>query len=342
MERRRDLRPAHPEHADGGPGAGRRSRQPDEGDRHPPRREAARGDDLHRRGPRTVAFDDRYVISPTPVLGHGPRAGRRAGARGLRLPSDTNDRWLTADDSRAGESSRRGRERSPTGARRSTTTTSPPSPTCCRRLADHRPRGGRASRQTSAERTGAREAVAVTSGTAALHVAYAALGIGPGDEVVVPPLTFVATAATAVAARRHRVFADVDPDTGNLDPPRPRAGSPTAPGSSPRSTTPASRPNSTQLRKVADGGRTAVRGRRPLPRWHVARPPRRLARRPDHVLVLPHQEPHHRRGRRGGQPVGRAGGTRPGRSATRARARPRPGSATPTRAAGTRRCTSSA
>jgi len=60
--------------------------------------------------------------------------------------------------------------------------------------------------------------VAVTSGTAALHVAYAAAGIGPGDDVVVTPLTFVATAATAVLLGANIVFADVSEDTGNLDP----------------------------------------------------------------------------------------------------------------------------
>ncbi|WP_049562332.1 aminotransferase class V-fold PLP-dependent enzyme [Nonomuraea sp. SBT364] len=66
--------------------------------------------------------------------------------------------------------------------------------------------------------TGGVPCLAVTSGTAALHVAYAAAGVGAGDEVITSPLTFVATAATA-ALRGARVrFADVQPDTGNLDP----------------------------------------------------------------------------------------------------------------------------
>ena len=60
--------------------------------------------------------------------------------------------------------------------------------------------------------------VAVTSGTAALHVAYAAAGVGPGDEVVCAPMTFVATAATAVLLGATVVFADVEPDTLTLDP----------------------------------------------------------------------------------------------------------------------------
>lgn len=63
---------------------------------------------------------------------------------------------------------------------------------------------------------GGSAAVSVTSGTAALHVAYAAAGIGPGDEVVTTPLTFVATAATAAVLGAKIVFADVEPDTGNL------------------------------------------------------------------------------------------------------------------------------
>ncbi|MFC7618562.1 DegT/DnrJ/EryC1/StrS family aminotransferase [Actinokineospora soli] len=66
--------------------------------------------------------------------------------------------------------------------------------------------------------TGGVPAVAVTSGTAALHVAYAAAGVGPGDEVVCAPMTFVATAATAVLLGATVVFADVEPDTLTLDP----------------------------------------------------------------------------------------------------------------------------
>ncbi|MFI5612480.1 DegT/DnrJ/EryC1/StrS family aminotransferase [Amycolatopsis sp. NPDC051903] len=67
-----------------------------------------------------------------------------------------------------------------------------------------------------AEHTGGVPAVAVTSGTAALHVAYAAAAVGPGDEVVTSPMTFVATASTAALHGTKVVFADVEPDTGNL------------------------------------------------------------------------------------------------------------------------------
>lgn len=71
-----------------------------------------------------------------------------------------------------------------------------------------------------AEFTGSKEAVAVSSGTAALHAAVYALGIGPGDEVIVPPMTFAATANCVVFQGATPVFADVDPDTLLIDPDR--------------------------------------------------------------------------------------------------------------------------
>lgn len=71
--------------------------------------------------------------------------------------------------------------------------------------------------------TGGAGCAAVSSGTAALHVAYAAAEIGPGDEVVMSPMTFVATAATAVAQGANVVFADVEEDTATLDPAAVRA-----------------------------------------------------------------------------------------------------------------------
>jgi perosamine synthetase len=66
--------------------------------------------------------------------------------------------------------------------------------------------------------TGANEAVAVNTGTAALHAAAFAAGIGPGDEVIVPPLTFVASANCVLYLGGKPVFADVRPDTLNIDP----------------------------------------------------------------------------------------------------------------------------
>jgi 8-amino-3,8-dideoxy-alpha-D-manno-octulosonate transaminase len=69
------------------------------------------------------------------------------------------------------------------------------------------------------ERLGVGYAVAVSSGTAALRCALAALGIGPGARVVVPAFTFIATVNAVVACGATPVFADVD-DTLNLDPTR--------------------------------------------------------------------------------------------------------------------------
>lgn len=68
------------------------------------------------------------------------------------------------------------------------------------------------------ELAGTNGAVAVTSGTAALHAAYAGLGVGRGDEVITSPLTFVATASTAIMLGATVKFADVETDTGNIDP----------------------------------------------------------------------------------------------------------------------------
>jgi perosamine synthetase len=65
---------------------------------------------------------------------------------------------------------------------------------------------------------GARAAVAVSSGTAALHAAMFALGIEQGDEVIVPAMTFAATANCVVYQGGTPVFADIDPDTLLLNP----------------------------------------------------------------------------------------------------------------------------
>ena len=60
--------------------------------------------------------------------------------------------------------------------------------------------------------------VVVSSGTAALHCAYAAIGVEPGDEIITPPITFIATQATAALMGAKIVFADIHLDTGNVDP----------------------------------------------------------------------------------------------------------------------------
>lgn len=69
-----------------------------------------------------------------------------------------------------------------------------------------------------ASHCGAAEGVAVNSGTAALHCAMRAIGIGPGDEVIVPAITFAASANAAVYEGGTPVFADVEADTLLIDP----------------------------------------------------------------------------------------------------------------------------
>ncbi len=69
-----------------------------------------------------------------------------------------------------------------------------------------------------AERVGAAEAVATTSCTTALQLSLHVMGVGPGDEVIVPSLSFIATANSVWHCGATPVFADIDPDTYNLDP----------------------------------------------------------------------------------------------------------------------------
>jgi len=69
-----------------------------------------------------------------------------------------------------------------------------------------------------AAEVGAGYAIAVNSGTSALHACLAALEIGPGDEVIVPPLTFSATAFAPIYVGATPVFADVDKNTFLIDP----------------------------------------------------------------------------------------------------------------------------
>lgn len=65
---------------------------------------------------------------------------------------------------------------------------------------------------------GVKDAVAVSSGTAGLHLVLVALGVGPGDEVIVPDMTFVATANAVAYTGARVVTADVDPETWNITP----------------------------------------------------------------------------------------------------------------------------
>jgi dTDP-4-amino-4,6-dideoxygalactose transaminase len=75
---------------------------------------------------------------------------------------------------------------------------------------------GRLFEQEFAQFAGCRYAVALANGSVALELALAALGIGEGDEVVVTSRTFVASASSAVLRGAKPVFADVDPDSGNI------------------------------------------------------------------------------------------------------------------------------
>ena len=66
--------------------------------------------------------------------------------------------------------------------------------------------------------SGASYAAVLNSGTSALHAAYAAIGVGPGDEIVTSPITFAATGNAALYLGARPVFVDVDPSTGLIDP----------------------------------------------------------------------------------------------------------------------------
>jgi UDP-2-acetamido-2-deoxy-ribo-hexuluronate aminotransferase len=66
--------------------------------------------------------------------------------------------------------------------------------------------------------TGARYCITVANGTDALQIALMALGVGPGDEVITPGFTYIATAETVALLRAKPVYVDIDPRTYNLDP----------------------------------------------------------------------------------------------------------------------------
>jgi dTDP-4-amino-4,6-dideoxygalactose transaminase len=80
-----------------------------------------------------------------------------------------------------------------------------------------------------ADYVGAKHAIGVNSGTAALIVALQAHGVGPGDEVITTPFSFIATATSIMACGAKPVFVDVDPFDFNLDPERSRRRLPTTP-----------------------------------------------------------------------------------------------------------------
>jgi dTDP-4-amino-4,6-dideoxygalactose transaminase len=70
--------------------------------------------------------------------------------------------------------------------------------------------------QRFADYMGCKNAVACTSWTGAAHLSLLSLGIGPGDEVITTPMTFIATATAIIQSGAKPVFVDVEPDTGNI------------------------------------------------------------------------------------------------------------------------------
>ncbi len=72
--------------------------------------------------------------------------------------------------------------------------------------------------QKFADYVGVKHGICVTSGTTALEIALKAGGVGPGDEVIVPPYTFMATASAVLQVNAIPIFADIDPETYNIDP----------------------------------------------------------------------------------------------------------------------------
>ena len=72
--------------------------------------------------------------------------------------------------------------------------------------------------QALADYTGAKYGIAVSNGTAALHIAVASLGIGPGDEIITTPMTFCATANAALYQGAEVKFVDIEARTLNINP----------------------------------------------------------------------------------------------------------------------------
>ena len=149
-----------------------------------------------------------------------------------------------------------------------------------------------------ADRVGAADAVATTSCTTALHLALYGLGVGPGDEVIVPSLSFIATANAVWMCGAKPVFADIDPLTYNLDPDVRRARDHVAdkgdhagpPGGA------AGRHGSAYRDRRAPRRRDP-RGRGMRDRRQLQGPPGGLAEPDGLLLAAPAQGDHHRRGR---------------------------------------------
>ena len=186
--------------------------------------------------------------------------------------------------------------RSASRARTSARPSSPPSPRSSRPgMLTMGPKVGEFERALAGA-CGTADAVVVSSGTAALHLAMMALGIGPGDEVIVPAYTFPATANAVELCGGRAVLVDVDPDTFNLDLALRRRGGHRADEGGARGA-PLRPPG--RLGGAADGGAAggrARRGRRRRARRALSRHALRLARRDGLPLVPSAQDRHDRRG----------------------------------------------
>ena len=210
------------------------------------------------------------------------------------------------------------------------------------RLADHRPAGRRSSRRTS-RRSPARPAVdghqrhdRAAHGVRGGRRRARRRGRHHADDV----------RGHRVHRRDARRHGGLRRRRGGHRQPRPGRGrgrwSTARPGRSPRSTTPATRPSTTRCARSPSGvDAVLIADAAHAIGSTLPRPAGRHARRPDHVLVLPDQEPDHGRGRRGRLDPTPTCSSGPARSAPSGWSATPTGCAIPTRAAGTRRCTSS-
>ncbi len=161
---------------------------------------------------------------------------------------------------------------------------------------------GREFEREFAEFTGVKHAVFVANGTVALELALRALDLPAGSEVITTPHTFIATASAIVAVGLRPVFADIDPDTGNITPETIEA------AVTPRTSAvvvvhlggwPARMPEIQDLCRSA--GPSARGGLRAGARRDDRRPPRGHLLGCRGMVVLPGQDHHHRRRGRNGR-----------------------------------------
>ncbi len=182
-----------------------------------------------------------------------------------------------------------------------------------------------------AARVGAADAVAVSSCTTGLHLALVLAGVGPGDEVIVPSLSFIATANAARYVGATPVFADVDLATQNLTPATVAGGAHRPhPGRDPGRPGGRARRHRRRAGAVRPARHRRRAGRGVRHRLDLGRAAGRGAGRAGRVLVPPPQGHHHRRGRHGGHRRPRHRRRRPPAARARherqrRRAPPRPG-----------------